>query len=327
MAECWADNQHFPQQFTRNRMNSAKLKVLVYGATGVQSAPVVRHLLARGHQAFVLTRDAAKAAALQAAGATLIVGDPTDDAVCQRASQGMDAVSLLVPFGAAEPLRLARHAVAAARAAGVGLLVWNTSGYIPAAPTGNPAYDVRLDLRAHLQASGLPHITLIPTVYAENLLGPWTAPGLAAHQELAYPVPAELPVNWLPADDLGALTVAALERPQLAGRTFAVGGAEALTGPGLAAAFSAGLNRPIRYRAMPPREFCAILSQLAGPAMAEAVTRSYELMWAGQDHYTQFQADMPAVLRELPVTLTPLSEWAAQHAAAFAPAAISAPAR
>ncbi|HEX8657914.1 MAG TPA: NmrA family NAD(P)-binding protein [Hymenobacter sp.] len=307
-------------------MNPSKLKVLVYGATGVQAAPVVRHLLARGHQAFVLTRDAAKAAALQAAGATLVVGDPTDAAVCQQASQGMDAVSLLVPFGVAEPLRLGRHAVDAARAARVRLLVWNTSGNIPTAPTGNPAYDVRLDLRAYLQASGLPHITLVPTVYAENLLGPWTAPSLAAHQELAYPVPAELPINWLPADDLGALTVAALERPQLAGRTFAVGGAEALTGPELAAAFSAGLNRPIRYRAMPPREFHAILSQLGGPEMAEAVTRGYELIWAGQAPDTQFRADMPAVLRKLPVALTPLSEWVAQHAAAFASAVTVPPA-
>ncbi|WP_046246483.1 SDR family oxidoreductase [Hymenobacter terrenus] len=300
-------------------MYPSKLKVLVYGATGVQAGPVVHQLLGRGHEAFVLTRDAAKAVALQAAGATIIVGDPAEAAVCQHASRGMDAVSLLVPLGAAEPLRLARQAVDAARAAGVQLLVWNTSGYIPAAPTGNPVYDLRLDLRAYLQASGLPHITLIPTVYAENLLGPWTAPGVAAHQELAYPVPAGQAIDWLPAADLGALTVAALERPQLAGQTFVVGGAEALTGPALAEAFSAGLNRPISYRAMPPREFYGILAPMMGPGLAEAVTRSYELLWAGQDHFTQFQANMPAVLRELPVTLTPLREWAAQHAAAFSP--------
>ena len=305
-------------------MNASKLKVLVYGATGSQSSPVVRHLLARGHQPYVFTRHPEKAAALQAAGATVVVGDLADAASVRAANEGMDAVSLLIPFSAPEPLASARHAVEAAQAAGVKLLVWNVSGYIPAAPTGNPAYDVRLDLRQLLQASGLPHITLIPTVYAENLFGPWTAPGLASRNELAYPVPANQPINWLASDDLGALTVAALERPELAGRIFTVGGPEALTGPELAAAFTTGLGRPVTYRPMPPSEFYDFLHDLAGPEMAAAVTRSYELMWAGQDHYSQFQADMVSVLEALPVRLTTMREWAAQHAAAFAPMPTSA---
>ena len=300
-------------------METPKLKVLVYGATGSQSSPVVHHLLARGHQPYVFTRHPEKAADLQAAGATIVAGNMTDAASVHAANQGMDAVALLIPFSASDPLASARNAVEAAQAAGVKLLVWNVSGYIPSAPTGNPSYDVRLELQQYLQTSGLPHITLIPTVYAENLFGPWTATGLAAHNELAYPVPATQPINWLASDDLGALTVAALERPELAGRTFVIGGPESLTGPELAAAVAAGLGRDVTYRPMPPAEFRDILSKLVGPEIAAAVARGYELLWAGQDHHSLFQADMVPVLQALPVRLTTVREWAAQHAAVFAP--------
>lgn len=301
-------------------MNPSSLHVLVYGATGSQASPVVRHLLARGHQPFVFTRHPEKAAALQAAGATVVVGDMADAAHVHAASQGMDAVALLVPFSAPNPLALGCQAVDAARAAGVKLLVWNTSGAFPPARTGNPEYDVRFDLRDYLQASQVPHITLVPTVYAENLLGPWTAPGLAAHHELAYPIPAKVPVNWLAADDLGALTAALVSRSDLAGRTFAVAGPELLTGPELAARFTAGLGRAITYRAMPPAEFAAILAPLAGPEAAEAVAAGYGRLWENPAHSDYLRGDVAPLLAQVPHQMHSLSDWAARHTLAFAPA-------
>jgi uncharacterized protein YbjT (DUF2867 family) len=294
------------------------LKVLVYGATGSQAAPVVHHLLQRGHQPFVVTRNPDKAAALARAGATIVVADLADRERLVAISQGMDAVSLLIPFfvNPADAPAFGRNAIDAAQAAGVKLLVWNTSGPLPAARTGNPAIDVRIDTLAHLRASGVPYIVIQPTAYAENLLGPWTAPFVAREDRVAYPNRPEVRVGWIASDDVGALMVAALERPTLAGQVFAVSGLENASGPDLAAAFSAALGRSISYSAMQPREFGAILDSLFGPGAGVAAAAEYQRAWDTGESPVM-HVEMEPVLAVLPVRMHTLQAWVEKHAAAF----------
>jgi uncharacterized protein YbjT (DUF2867 family) len=299
------------------------LKVLVYGGTGSQAGPVVHELLRRGHQPFVVTRRADKAAPLADAGATVVVADMSDREQLAAASQGMDAVSLLIPFfiNPADAPAFGRNAIDAARRAGVRLLVWNTSGPMPPARTGDPGIDVRLDTADYLRASGVPHIIIQPSAYAENLLGPWTAPFVANQDKVAYPNPPEARVGWIASADVGALVVAALERPELAGRSFQVSGLENASGPELASAFSDALGRPISYHALPPREFGAILDSLFGPGAGNAAAAQYQRAWdTGQ--FPVMHADMEPVLAALPVRMRTLREWVAEHAAAFTPAGV-----
>lgn len=302
-------------------MSTQPLKVLVYGATGSQSSPVVHELLRRGHEPFVVTRSAAKAAPLAAAGARVVVADMGDQERLVEISRGMDAVALLIPFfiNPADAPAFGRHAINAAREAGVQLIVWNTSGPLPPARTGNPGVDVRLDTAEALQASGVPHIIIAPTAYAENLLGPWTAPFVANEDRVAYPNPPQARVAWIASADVGALMVAALERPELAGRTFAVSGRENVSGPELAEAFSDALGRPIRYHPLPPREFGAILDTLFGPGAGAGAAAQYEQAWE-RGEFPNMAADMGPVLAALPVPLRTLRAWIAEHAGAFTPA-------
>jgi uncharacterized protein YbjT (DUF2867 family) len=300
------------------------LHVLVYGATGSQQGPVVPALLAAGHRAYALTHSPDKAAALEQAGARAVVADMADAEGLRRASEGMDAVALLVPFILANPhdaVTYAKNAIDAARQAGVKLLVWNTSGFLLPTRVGNPALDSRLDVAEYLRESGVPHIILQPSVYAENLLGPWTAPFVAEHDQVAYPTPAEMPVGWIATRDVAALVVAALERPELAGESFLVSGHENLTGPELAKRFSTGLGRPVRYRAQPPAEFGAILDQLYGPGAGDGAVAVYQGIHDTKQ-YPPMHADMAPVLAKLPVTLTPIAEWVHQFAPAFTPTAV-----
>ncbi|HEX8658400.1 MAG TPA: NmrA family NAD(P)-binding protein [Hymenobacter sp.] len=302
-------------------MSAHPLKVLVYGATGSQQAPVVHQLLAAGHQPYALTHSPDKAESLQQAGARVVLADLANAEQLRQASAGMDAVSLLIPFALANPLDgvvYAKNAIDAAREAGVKLIVWNTTGFILPERIGNPAVDVRLDIADYLQQSGVPHITLQPSGYAENLLGPWTAPFVAQHDQVAYPTPADMPVGWVATQDVAALVVAALQRPELAGQSFRVSGRENLTGPELAERFSAGLGRPIRYHALPPAEFGAILDQVLGPGMGAGATAVYQNIHdTGQ--YPLMHTDMAPVLEKLPVQLTPIADWVKQYAAAFSP--------
>ena len=67
------------------------MRVLVYGATGSQTHPIVQQLLDRGHQPRVLTRDTGKGAARFPREAELVRGDFGDPASLIAASRGMDA--------------------------------------------------------------------------------------------------------------------------------------------------------------------------------------------------------------------------------------------
>src|SRR5687767_14550934 len=100
-------------------MIAQPLKVLVYGATGSQAAPVVHELLRRGHKPYVVTRSAEKAAPLAAAGAEVVVADMGDRARLVEASRGMDGVALLIPFfiNPADAPAFGRNAIDAAREA------------------------------------------------------------------------------------------------------------------------------------------------------------------------------------------------------------------
>lgn len=298
---------------------SESLNVLVYGGTGSQASPTVLKLLERGHVPYVLTRNPERAAALVGAGARIVQGDMADPASLAAASAGMDAVALMIPFFLANPAdapQLARNAIDAAREAGVKLIVYNTSGPTPTEFTGDPGADLRVGTITYLQESGVPSIVLAPTGYMENLLGPWTAPNVANEDTLTYPNTAETRVGWIASEDVGALVVAALERPELAGSVFYVSGIENPNGHELAAAFSEGLRREIRYDAMEPEAFGAVLDGVFGPGAGDGAAAQYRKM-RDDPNPPPMWFDMGPVLAQLPVKMTSISEWTAQHQKAF----------
>lgn len=300
-------------------MTNQTLKVLVYGGTGSQASPTVVKLLERGHTPYVLTRTPERAAHLQEAGARIVPGDMADPASLRAASEGMDAVALMIPFFLPNPMdapQLARNAIDAARDAGVKLIVYNTSGPTPGDFTGDPAADLRVGTIATLRESGVQSIVIAPTGYMENFLGPWTAPNIVAEDALTYPNPEETRVGWISSEDVGALVAAALERPELAGSTFYVSGLENPNGPELAAAFSKGLGRRIRYVAMEPEEFGAVLDTVFGPGAGAGAAAQYRNMREDPNPPPMW-FDMQPVLAKLPVRMTSIAEWAAKRRAAF----------
>jgi len=295
------------------------MKVLVYGGTGSQGGAVVHKLLEQGHEAYIVTRNPEKAAPLVEKGAKTAIADMSDKESLVTASQGMDAIALMVPAFIPDPTQApvyANNAIQAAKEAGVGLIVYNTSGTVINQPTGNPMYDMRLHLINDLNESGVPYITIEPTAYIENLLGPWTRPNIIENDTLSYPVEDHTPLGWIATADVGALIVAALERPHLANTRIGVSGVEAVTGPQLAERFSEGLGREISYYAMPLEEFGAMLDEAFGPGAGEGGIQGYKFQRENKDLLTMWW-DMDRVLEMLPVKMTSIAEWAAQHKAAL----------
>ena len=295
-------------------MNSEKtLDVLVYGGTGSQARPTVMHLLKNGHRPHVLTRDARNATGLAEAGATLVVGDMNDSDCLTAASENVDAVAFLLPAfldAEADGGTMGRNAIDAARKANINMFVWNVSGPLPDAP------DPRAAIFAYLQESAVPYVLLEPTTYMENWLGPWTAPSVRQSNVLSYPVLEDRKIGWLASEDAGALVVAAIERPELAGKRYNISGVEAPTGPELAGIFSAALGREISYYAMAPEEMGDVIDAAFGPGSGDRIAEMYRREQTDPNPEAKYH-DMAPVLRALPVTMTSIHQWVTQNSAAF----------
>jgi uncharacterized protein YbjT (DUF2867 family) len=289
-------------------------RYLVYGATGAQGRPVARQLIEAGHDVRILARSADRAKDLRAIGAEVIAGDMGDPASLDRASAGMDGVFLLVPFFDPQAA-YGIAAIDAARRAGVARIVWNASGAIPPAETGNPGVDMRRTILAHLERSGLDFAALEPTLYMENLLGPWTAPEVAAADSLAYPIPTTVRLQWISHEDAAAFVVAAFAQLPKGGHRIEVCGPESLTGDDIAARFSRALGCTIRFRPMPPREFGAIMDRTFGGG-GDAVASFYEAVHANPAIFST-RIDYAALSARLRIAPTTMEDFARRHANAF----------
>jgi uncharacterized protein YbjT (DUF2867 family) len=292
------------------------MKILSYGATGSQGHPVAQKLLAAGHQVRVLTRDPNKVQGLD--GADVITGDMNDSASLKTANEGQEGVFLHIPFFTPSPtdgLTYAQNALEAARAAGVKLLVWNASGEIPEARSGNPAFDVRVDILEAIQNSGIPYIVLQPTAYMENFLGPWTREEIMNEDTFAYPTPLEVNMAWIATEDIGTFAVYAFAHAELAPLNLKVSGPERLNGEEIAERFSRALGRKITFRAMPPEEFGEKLDAVF-PGMGQGAAQGYAIAYEHPERFSS-HVDLDAALAKMPVELTTLEQWVKKHAPAF----------
>lgn len=296
------------------------MHVLVYGAAGSQQFPVIEALLKKGATVYATTHSEQNVAKLTGAGAKAVLADMADRERLHEISKGMDAVSLLVPFFLQNPsdgLSYAKNAIDAAVASGVKLLVWNTSGFILPVKIGNPAVDIRIDIMDYLKESGIPFIVIQPSVYAENLLGPWTAPFVQNEKRVAYPTPEEMPIGWIATQDVAAFVAEAIFKPELAGSSFLVSGLENLNGKQLAEKFSLGLKESISYYPLPPKQFGEILDTLFGAGAGKGAEEMYQQIADTKQYPLMFSPEMPKVLEKLPVPMTPLEVWVAQFAQVF----------
>ena len=279
---------------------------------------IVPQLSGRGHEVRVLSRKATSSRSWPA-NAKIVKGDVADAASLRAASQGVDAVAFMLPAFLEQPqnaLEYASSAAVAAKAGGAKLIVWNTSGRYPFPEEARHSDQHMLAIHEHIAAAGVPLIVVAPTTYMENLLGPWTVNGIRTGH-VPYPVLANRKMGWIASRDLCALVAAAIERPQLAGQTFRVSGVEAVTGPELAVIFSEVLGRSLTYQTLTPQQMKEALEAAFGPGSGDVVANEYALDQADTNPPLKYY-DMTRVLAALPVKMTRLHEWIAEHRAAFA---------
>jgi uncharacterized protein YbjT (DUF2867 family) len=163
--------------------------------------------------------------------------------------------------------------MAAARA-GVGRLALNTAGTVAEEADGPLFADMRA-ARDAVREGGAPFVLLQPTVFMDNLLAPWSLPGIVEHGVLAYPAPETASISWLSHRSLADFVFAAATHPEAAGRDLRIGGPEALVGEALCTQLAKHLGRPIHYQRIPLDGFAAGLDQAFGPPAGQRIASLY----------------------------------------------------
>jgi NAD(P)H dehydrogenase (quinone) len=275
-------------------------KILVYGANSAQGIPVVHRLLKAGYRVRVFVRDRAKAHSLFGEDVEIFTGTLEDRSSLHAANEGIDRVFLVLPleyrFDVA--VNQGRNAIDAARNAGVKLLVFNSSTNIPTEVTDVAAFEIKRSVENYIRQSTLPYIILRPPLYMDNLAAPWSMPSIVNQSVVAYPLPAEIKVAWISLDDTAALVVAALDRLELAGSIFDIGGLESVNGHEIAQLFTQVLNRPFTYQQIPIDAFEQGLNQAFGEPSGTEIAKIYRWRMA---HPETEEIYMNAVLKKLPI--------------------------
>lgn len=227
---------------------------MVTGATGQQGGAVARALLSRRHRVKALTRnpDSDAARRLASAGAEIVAGDLADTTSLAKAAGAVDTMFLMgsnVSAGAEEEARQGILAADAAKAAGVGHLIYSSVADANK-KTGIPHFESKYRVESHLAGLGIPVTISAPVAFMENAVSPWSLGGLRQGTH-AFAMPPKRVLQLVALADIGAFVAALVERrEQVFGKRFDFAGDE-LSGEEQAKILSQAIGRPITYQEIP----------------------------------------------------------------------------
>lgn len=223
------------------------MRVLVIGGTGQVGGAAVAALASSGVDATVAARRRPPGG---------IALDLRDAAAVEAAAQGFEAVYFQTPLGPDETA-VGLAAVAALRRAGVPKLVYLAIHNLEAM-TAIPHFATKVPIKAAVLEDGR-SVVIGANFFFQNdrLLLPAILHGGV------YPLPVgSAGVFSVDTGDIGRAIANVLMRPDWDGQAVPVCGAEALTGPGMAATWSAAIGRPVHYGGDAVEPFVAGLARV-----------------------------------------------------------------
>lgn len=292
------------------------MNILVFGATGSQQFNVIEEAKKKGAEVIATTSSEKSFEKLAKAGATPVVANLSDVEKINEITKGVDAIAFLIPVSLPNPfdgLQYAKNVIDAAKTNGVKKIVWNTSGWLESQKVGSPVDDVKLDVQEYLKNSGVDYVIIEPTIYMENMMGPFCAPFISNEKKLAYPTPEAMPIGWIASRDVSAFVVEAIYNESLKADNFKISGLQNLKGNELASEFSDGVGETISYYPQKPQEFGEIMKPMVGEAGASSVAAYYENLQNSKEYPSKFNPEMNGILEKLPVEMTSLSQWASDN--------------
>src|SRR6202040_1544748 len=240
---------------TKHKHDNPILVTGAAGAVGGIGRNLTELLLARGHKVRALVRrEDKRAEALRRLGAEVVEGDLTDLASMHRAIEGCGRIYFGMSVSAAY-LEATINTAAVARHHGVEAFVNMSQMTVTqmsiSETTNSPQHKLHWLAEQALSWSGLPVITVRPTVFLEGFFLLLAAPGVRDANELALPMGGGK-TSPISAVDVARAVSVVLDDPTLhIGKIYNLTGFESADLEHYARAYSEALGRTIRYRDVP----------------------------------------------------------------------------
>jgi len=292
--------------------------VTVFAASGRQGLAQIRQLTRAGFAVRAISRSADPFYGETFPNTDVMAADLDNPADVQNAVLNVDAVFLNCPLMTSDRnLQRVDTVAAAAKKAGVSRVILHIPLWLPAEPVGEPGYDNGRETALAMLAKHPGATVFGGALFMDNILTDWAFPAIVKDGVYRYPHNPELECNWISLDDVAKFMVTALDRPDLAGQMFTLGGPERLKPPQVAAILSEVIGRPVRYMPFTPREYGAKLAISFGLEGAErdATTRVFEDFYIFNNFspLKPFAVDMAPVLAKIPLQLETMRQWAARQ--------------
>ncbi|MBA4489945.1 SDR family oxidoreductase [Paracoccus sp. S1E-3] len=242
------------------------MTIAVTGATGQLGRLVIADLKAKvpASDIVALVRDPAKAADLGVQARAADYGAP---AALEAALKGVETLLLISSSEVGQRAVQHQNVIDAAKAAGVGRIVYTSLLHADTSPLSLAAEHVQTE--AALKASGIPFTILRNGWYTENYTG--SVPAAVAHGALAGSA-GEGRIASATRQDFAEAAVAVLTTEGHDGKTYELAGDDAWTLAELAAEVSAQTGRDIPYHNLPEAEYAAVLTGAGLPeGLAQAI--------------------------------------------------------
>lgn len=247
--------------------------ILVTGAAGDIGAVgrnVTASLLSKGHKVRALVRrEDERAEALRQLGAQVVQGDLTDLNSMHRAIEGCSRIYFGMSVSAAY-LEATVNTAAVARHHGIDAFVNMSQMTVTqmsiTETTDSPQHKLHWLAEQALAWSGLPVVTVRPTVFLEGFFLRLAAAGVKANDELILPL-GDSKTSPISAGDVAQAVSVILDNPAPhIGKIYNLTGYESADLDHYAQAFSEALGRTIRYRDVPLDAWVDKLRELGVPA-------------------------------------------------------------
>jgi len=238
---------------TRSGSQSPILVTGAAGAVGSIGRNLTQMLLAKGRKVRALVRrEDERAEALRRLGAEVVQGDLTDLTSMHRAIEGCERVYFGMSVSA-DYLAATVNVAAVARHHGVEAFVNMSQMTVTqmsiTESTDSPQHKLHWLAEQALSWSGLPVVTMRPTVFLEGFFLLFAAPGVRDADELALPM-GDGRTSPISAVDVARAVILDDPAPHI-GHVYNLTGLESADLDHYARVFSKALGRRIRYRDVP----------------------------------------------------------------------------